>query len=94
MMMGADSRKLDPSRSHKSIASGRGRRQRSSSSSEECANVRATSNKILAGATGSHVRGIGLADHNGQTDGVPSTLQEDVLLDLEAELLVVGVVGE
>lgn len=81
MTVGAGSRKLDPSRSQKGIASGR-------------ANVRATSNKILAGATGSHARGIGLADHNGQTDGVPSTLQEDVPLDLEAKILVVGVVGE
>lgn len=95
MMMGADSRELDPSRPHKGVAGvGRGRCRRSGSSKKRAnADVRAPSNHILAGVR-SHARGIGLADHDGQANRVPSTLQEDVLLDLEAELLVVRVVGE
>lgn len=79
VMLGADDRELDPG-SNKLVTS---------------CHCRRSSNNILVGVCGINARGgIGLADHDGQADGVPSTLQEDVPLDLEAELLVVGVVGE
>jgi hypothetical protein len=48
---------------------------------------------IRAGVSDLATGHAGLTNHDGQTDGHGAALEEDVALDLEAELLVVGVVG-